>query len=343
MSTSASRAAMVPVTRQVRAYFAPVNRTTETPAIFDPASGMFDLSSPPRPWLDLGWVEKFARWYETPTSVVRGGAKGLPSGQFRGPLEARVEFNFLQWGKLQMALACGSEHMNVLATMAGSAPAPSGGTPAPGIAVLPGSTASELILGAGAMSAFPQNSLVAVDLDYQQQTGYVGTGISAAYVASAAAVKQDPDYIRRVTFNVGRVAGLTADSVLLAQPLPGGAPASGASVQRVVAFVDREGGSFFQEWSALFVAQEENGGRVCFHYPRLSPNPKGSTKVSGEEHGPAGIGAGFVREEYSEIAGALCAVTLRASFLALPCMDTNDGQPVLCYRSYLPAAMAAAY
>src|SRR5258708_38095138 len=49
-----------------------------------------------------------------------------------------------------------------------------------------------------------------------------------------------------------------------------GAPAAGASAQVVVAFVDREGGSFFQEWSALFVAEEESGGRVCFYYPRLS-------------------------------------------------------------------------
>ena len=36
MSTSPLRAAMVPVTRQMRAYFAPVNRATETPTIFDP-------------------------------------------------------------------------------------------------------------------------------------------------------------------------------------------------------------------------------------------------------------------------------------------------------------------
>ncbi len=38
MSTSPLRAAMVPVTRQMRAYFAPVNRASETPTIFDPGS-----------------------------------------------------------------------------------------------------------------------------------------------------------------------------------------------------------------------------------------------------------------------------------------------------------------
>lgn len=335
MSTTPLRAAMVPVTRQMRAYFAPVNRVTEAPTIFDPGlSGVFALNSPPAPWLDLGWVENFERWYETPTGVVRSGTKALPAGQFRGSLEARVGFDFRQWGKLQMALAGGSEHMNVLAPLAGSTtPAPSGGTPAPGVAVLAGSTASQLVFGTGVGSAFSVGSLVAVDVDYQQQTGYVGSGIAAAYVSSAAAVNEDANYVRRVTFNVGRVAEVTATSVVLAQPLVGGVPAAGAAAQVVIAFVDREGGSFFQEWSALFVAEQESGGRVCFYYPRLSPSPGGASKLAGK----------FVREGLAAIEKPLSAVSLRASFLALPFTDTNDGQAVLCYRSYFPSGMAAVY
>ncbi len=335
MSTSPLRAAMVPVTRQMRAYFAPVNRTTEMPTIFDPGlSGVFALDSPPSPWLDLGWVENFARWYDTPTDIVRSGARTLPAAQFRGPQEARVEFDFREWGKLQMALAGGSEHMNVLAPAAGNTtPAPSGGTPAAAVAVLAGSIATELAFGTGVASAFSVGSLIAVDLDYAQQIGYVGSGIAAAYVSSAAAVNHDLNYVRRVTFNVGRVAEITATSVVLAQPLLGGAPAAGASAQVVVAFVDREGGSFFQEWSALFVAEEESGGRVCFYYPRLSPNPGSAVSSTGK----------FVREELAAIAKPLSAISLRASFLALPYTDTNDGQSVLCFRSYFPAGMAAAY
>lgn len=365
MSTSPLRAAMIPVTRQIRAYFAPVNRATETPTIFDPGQcGVFPLDSPPAPWLDLGWIDNFARWYDTPTDVVRSGAQMLPTGQFRGPQEARVEFRFRQWGKLQMALAGGSEHMNVLAPAVGSAsPAPSGGTPAPGVAVLPGSTASQLVFGAGVRSVFSAGCLISVDVDYQQQIGYVGSGIAAAYVSNPAAVKQDPNYVRRVTFNVGRVAELTATSVILAQPLLGGAPAVGASAQVVVAFVDREGGSFFQEWSALFVAEEESGGRLCFYYPRLSPNPgAGAGGISWDAGSGASAGRGsgnsearaahtgannlvgkFLREEFSAIEKPLSAISLRASFLALPFTDTNDGQSVLCYRSYFPEAMTAAY
>ena len=274
MSTSPIRPAMVPITRQMRAYFAPVNRVTETPTIFDPAaSGLFALDSPPAPWLDLGWIEGFERHYDTPTDVVRSGANALPAAQFRGPIEARVEFEFREWGKLQMALAGGSEHMNVLATSPSAAPEPSGGAPIPGAAVLGGSTASEIVFGIGSVSAFVSGNLIAVDMDYQQQIGYVGSGIAAAYVSDPVAVNRDLNYVRRVTFNVGRVVEVTATSVILAQPLLGGAPAAGASAQVVVAFVDREGGSFFQEWSALFVAEAESGGRVCFYYPRLSPNP----------------------------------------------------------------------
>lgn len=368
MSTSPLRPAMVPVTRQTRAYFAPVNRTTETPTIFDPAaSGAFALDSPPAPWLDLGWIESFERFYDTPTDVVRSGTNALPAMQFRGALEARVEFEFREWGKLQMALAGGSEHMNVLATSPSAAPAPSGGTPIAGAAVLAGSTASQIVFGTGAVNAFVPGNLIAVDVDYQQQIGYVGSGISAAYVSNPVAVNRDLNYVRRVTFNVGRVVEVTATSVILAQPLLAGVPTAGASAQVVTAFVDREGGSFFQEWSALFVVEPESGGRVCFYYPRLSPNPGagqgGLSLKSGAGWKPPKSGGGaktnataktqgtsvrdssqkFLRENFEEIAKPLTSVGLHASFIALPFTDTNDGQTVLCYRSYFPAAMAAVY
>jgi hypothetical protein len=50
-----------------------------------------------------------------------------------------------------------------------------------------------------------------------------------------------------------------------------------------------------------------------------------------------------VREDLNAIAKPLSAIALRAAFLALPFVDTNDGQTVLCYRSYFPAGMAALY
>jgi hypothetical protein len=204
-------------------------------------------------------------------------------------------------------------------------------------------------------------------VDYQQQIGYVGSGISAAYVKDPAAVNRDVNYVRRVTFNVGRVVEVTATSAILAQPLLAGVPAAGASAQVVAAFIDREGGSFFQEWSALFVAEAESGGRVCFYYPRLSPNPgagsggvslksgaggnppksggaaKANTRTKTQGNSVRGSSQKFLREAFEEIAKPLTSVGLHASFVALPFTDTNDGQTVLCYRSYFPAAMAAVY
>jgi len=334
MPSFASRAAMVPVTRRVRAYFAPVDRASQTPTIFDPGKyGIFPLDSPPAPWLDLGWIENFARCSLTPSEPVRAGIRGAPAGQFRGSLEARVEFQFREWGKLQMALAGGSEHLNVLASDPNATAQPSGGTPLSAVAVLPGSSSREVIVGAGAVASFSPGDMIAVDAGYQQQTGYVGAGIAAAYVADPAAVNRDPDYVRRVTFNLGRVEQLTATSLLLAQPLLGGAPASGWGVQKVVAFVDREGGSFFQEWSALFVAENESGGRICLHYPRLS-------SASPARASSAAI---LEREQSVEITRPISALALRAAFLAMPYTDENDGQIAVCYRSYFPAMMAALY
>ena len=218
--------------------------------------------------------------------------------------------------------------MNVLATDPSASPAGSGGIPLTAVPLLAGSTAGELVLGAGAVAGFQPGDLVACDVDYAQQVGYVGSGIAAAYVKNPEDVRRDANYVRRVTFNVGCVALVTETSLLLTQALPGGMPLAGASVQQVVAFVDREGGAFLQEWSALFVAEEESGGRVCFYYPTLSPCTARTE---------------WARERLIEIQKPIGELALQASFTALPTVDINDGAVVLCYRSYFPASGAAVY
>jgi hypothetical protein len=174
-------------------------------------------------------------------------------------------------------------------------------------------------LNASDVANFMAGAMVAVDLDYAGQTGYVGTGVSAAYVRSAESVNSDPDYIRRVTFNVARVSQVTAGGLELAQPLLGGAPLSGMRVQPITGFVDREGGSFFQEWSALFVMPGEQGERILFHYPRLQ----------------AMLGA---HEAVQALVPPLERIALNANFRALPVADLNDGEQVFCFRSFLPGA-----
>ncbi len=324
-----TRAGLRPVARQMRAYFAPVDRVNGPTAIFDPSKDSgFQLDAPPAPWIDLGWIENFQRTSTSQIEALVGGTSGAVTAQARHALGARVNFEFRDWGKLQMALAGGAEHMNVLATDPSASRAGSGGIPLTAVPLMSGSTAEELVLGAGAIAGFQAGDLVACDVDYAQQVGYVGTGIAAAYVKNPADVRQDANYVRRVTFNVGRVALVTATSLLLTQALPGGAPATGAAVQKVMAFVDREGGAFLQQWSAMFVAEEESGGRVCFFYPILSP-----CTVKPE----------WERESLIEIQKPIGELALHASFMALPTLDGNDGAVVLCYRSYFPAGGAAVY
>jgi hypothetical protein len=316
------RTTMSPVVSQWRAYFAPVNRTTGSPAIFDPAQiRSFDPDAPPAPWIDAGAIANLKRTPQTKLLAVRGGANGAAAAQCRTALDARVEFDFRDWGKLQMAVAGGAEHMNVLVGN-GSNSAPSGGTAVPPITVLPGSTATSIVVDAAIVATFNVGDLVAVDVDYSGQTGYVGTGVPGAYVRSGAGL--GPDYIRRVTWNVGRVAQTTDAALVLEKPLIGGAPAVNSKLQLVAGFVDREGGSFVQEWSAVFVSQSESGGQVCFYYPRLQC-------------------CASATESVTAIADPLRAVMLHSSYVALPYTDVNDGQQIVCCRSYFPAAGSAAY
>ncbi len=240
-------AAVAPVTRRVRAYFAPVNRATETPALFDAAqNGAFTLDAPPAPWLDLGWCTKFARKSGAKIGALNTGAPAMASNQVRTEVEATVQLEFESWGKLQMALSCGSQQMNLLAIAAGASANGSGGTAAAAVPLAAGSTATALNVGAAA-AGFSVGELVSVDVDYTGQTGYVGSGVSAAYVSAAANVASDVNYIRRVSLNVGCVTAIANGVLTLGAPLPAGAPTAGMQVSPLVGFVDREGGTFFQE------------------------------------------------------------------------------------------------
>ena len=96
-------------------------------------------------------------------------------------------------------------------------------------------------------------------------------------------------------------------------------------VQAVSGFVDREGGSFYQEWSALFVVEGSQGERVIFNYPRLQ-------SMTGAEEMAMPLNS--KNQDWPS------RVLLKAQFLALPVTDPLDGERVVCYRSFLPAANA---
>jgi len=315
--------APAPVTRRVRAYFAPVNRAEQTPVLFDPSQqGEFSLAAPPAPWIDLGWIQDFARKPASKSTALLTGIPAAALEQVRETLQAQVSLQFLSWTKLTMALATGSQHMNVLAVAGDPALAADGTTAASAVTPQSGSTSTSILLASTDAAKFAAGSIVAVDVDYAGQTGYVGSPVAGAYVRQALT---DVDYIRRVTFNVALVAQVATTGLTLAAALPGGAPAAGAKVQAVTGFVDREGGSFYQEWSALFLMQGSQGERIFFHYPRLQT-------MSGAEEAIAPLN-GKDRNGQSR-------VTLKGQFLALPVTDPLDGERVVCYRSFLPAAHA---
>ncbi|MFZ0662489.1 MAG: hypothetical protein WAM66_07350 [Acidobacteriaceae bacterium] len=311
---------MPPVARRVRAYFAPVDRVNRVPAVFDPSvNGQFALDAPPAPWIDLGWIEDFSRKSLSKVSGLTVGSPGVTEFQVKETVDASVSFRFKTWSKLSMALSAGSQHMNLLAPAAGAV---GNGSGAKAIAAtsLSASGSTATMLAMGSTAGFTRGCIVAVDEDYAGQVGFVGSGVCAGYVQSAAAVNSDPDYVRRVTFNVARVSAVNSTGLQLAQPLLAGAPASTMRVQQVLGFVDREGGNFFQEWSALFVMPGEQGERILFYYPRLQA-------MAGAAEAAAELNAPIER------------IALNASFRALPVTDANDAQQAVCFRSFLPSAM----
>ena len=308
---------MAPTVKRVRAYFAPVDRSAQKATIFDPAqSGLFALDAAPVPWIDLGWIHNFSRTSGTVISGVKAGAPASTQMQARVEVEATVKFGFESWGKLQLSLAAGTQQMNLLATQSGAASAGSGGLAVPAVALGAGCTATTLNVGS-ASSQFPVGSLVAVDVDYAGgTTGFVGSGISGAFVKAPLT---DVDYVRRVTLNVGRVVAVSDGVVTLERPLPASAPSAGMKVSAVVGFCDREGSSFFQEWSALFIAEGQQGERVIWHYPRLQA-------------------AAGIAEETAKSAGDYQVLGLAGVFRALPVIDAVDGERVVCFRSHVSAA-----
>ena len=304
---------MPPAVRRVRGYFAPVNRAAKQPTIFDPAQqGIFTLDAPPAPWIDLGWISGFVRKSGTKFEPVGAGAPATPQMQSRTAIDATVSFQFASWGKLQMALAAGTQQLNLLLAQTGAAAAGSGGVAVGAVPLQPGSTVSVLQLSAAGAS-FAVGETIVVDIDYTGQLGFVGSGVSGAYVKSALT---DVDYIRRVSLNVARISAIANGVVTLEQPLLAGVPTGAMKVSGVAGFCDREGSTFFQEWSALFVAEGQQGERVLWHYPRLQ------VMASAAESSTAG-------------AGGLEVMRQSAEFRALPVKDPVDGESVVCFRSFV--------
>lgn len=315
--------AAAPTIQRTRAYFAPVDRVTQTPVIFDPSTqSAFDVDAPPAPWIDLGGIQNFIR---TATSKSGNVQTGIPSAvleQVRESVAAQVSFEFEAWTKLTMALATGAQHMNVLSPASGAALSATGSQAASAVTLGSGSTSTYLVLSSADAAKFSAGQIIAVDADYSGQTGYVGSPIAGAYLRQPVT---DTDYIRRITWNLGMIAEVMSAGLQLAVSLPGGTPTDGSKIQIVTGFVDREGGCFYQEWSGLFVMTGSQGDRILYYYPRLQ------TAASAAEFSP------LLEEKHKS---GYMQIMPRAKFLALPVSDSLDGERVVCYRSYIPAPHA---
>ncbi len=322
MSAGVVGAATSPVVRTVQMFAAPVQGGV--PAVFDPAQqGRFAVNLPPAGWVSLGAVLDVTRSGETTFAEVWSGTPATVKTRGRAKVDAAVSCTFGSWSKLALLLSSGSQGMNLLRGP-GAGADDSGGAAESALPVLSGSTATVLVLAAG--SNVNVGDAIVVDADYAGATGPIGSGIAGMYLLSNTAVSGDVDYVRRVSLNVARVAavstaaGAATMTVTLATPLLAGVPAAGMKLAVLLGFTDRLGGSYAAEWSALFVMDGVQGDRVLVHYPRLQ-SATGATEVQ------------------SALAAGLERWRLRANFHALPVTDPIDGEAVLCFRSYLPAAM----
>jgi len=171
---------------------------------FTASPKQFNLDAPPQPWLDLGWVENFQRIAATKYEALRSGPSGNITVQCRIQPEARLDFDLPCWGKLQMALAGGTQMMNALAVMPGGQLQGSGGPAIPASPLQSGSTVNSLVLTTDQLTLFNVSDIVAVDADYTGQTGYLGAGAPATYLASPLDPGTHLDFLRRVTFNISR-------------------------------------------------------------------------------------------------------------------------------------------
>lgn len=303
----------------VRAYFTPVDRTNGVPLIFDPASmGRFDLEAPPEGWISAGAVVSLKRDAGKGWKPVWSGAPAMIQSQGRSSVEETVEVVLPSWTRLAVALSSGMQTMNLLKTSNGAVGNPSGGAAATADVVGTGSTATVLHLPS--TTSVQAGDVLVVDVDYSGETGYAGSGAAGTYVATTP-VNPDVEFVRRVSFNVARVLSVSAGTVTLAKALPSGVPVVGMKASVLEGFVDRNGGSFAQEWSALFVVDGFQGDRMLLHYPRLQPLGEAAAETS------------------EVIAKGVMRWRPVAHMRALPVTDAVDGVRAVCFRSYLPAAM----
>ena len=297
-------------------------------------------------WTDTGWIKEFKVSPQSKIGQVRSGYRGAVRAQYKGEIGEQFEFKFRESGRLQWKLSTGTTVYNLLYSVGSpgtTGPVSSAGSTAVAMGasgyIASGAVANytgyaTLYVPSGSGAAFPANSYLVCDEDYNgTDSGVVGS--NGAFLFPNATT--DVDYIRKTSDFVARVVavvtGLPAgqDALILDQPFVGGGspaatngtPPTTSKVQRIVGWSAREGGTFIQEWSGLFITDTVDGAQIAFYYPHVSIsqfrglNPWaieniGNTEMTGNE--------------------------LDCMFEALAYDDPEDGETIVGYRAFYPNA-----
>lgn len=321
-----------------RGYFGPwdyqaaLTSTTGGPKILDlEVQGPFSTTSPPTGFTDTGWIKEFRVTPQSKIGQVRSGYRGAVRAQYRGEVGLQFEFKFRESGRLQMKLASGTTVLNMLAPANGATAhetSPLGTAGAPAVSMTSYSVVgASAILSVSSASGFVAGNYIVCDTDYSISSGVIGSNGSWVFPNAVT----DVDYIRKTSDFVARILSINGNNLTLDQPFVGGGapaatngtPLAGSKVQKVLGWTAREGGTFIQEWSGIFLSDTIDGAQIAMYFPHISPmqfrtfpnwaiENVGNTDLSGYE--------------------------IDAAFNTLAFDDPIDGETVVGYYAYYPNA-----
>lgn len=340
-----------------RAFFAPFNimasvasnNTGVGPFILDlQNTGPFNSNTPPAGFTDLGWIKDMKLTPGSKIGQVRSGYRGAVRAQYRGEVGETFEFKFREFSRMAWKIATGTSMFNLLSNPAASTVGPLSGSGAVRIPLTAsgyqvngaGLTAGSptLFVPAGSGTLFAANNWLVADSDYTPGTSGLQPDAGVPVLSTTSVV--DVDYIRKTSDYVARVLSVVpnavagADGVVLSQPIVGGGSATTGQtpqygpqptdkIQLIKGFAAREGGTFISEWSGLFLMDTIDGAQIALYYPHVSINQfRDISNWAIENIGTTDL-TGWDMD---------CVMT------SLAFDDPLDGETVVCYRAYYPAA-----
>jgi hypothetical protein len=326
------------------------------PSILDlQFQGPFNTNNIPAPYFDIGWVNGFKLNPASKIGQIRSGYRGAVRAQVRGEIGEGFEFKIREFSRLAFRIATGCEVFNLLKSNVASTTSPLGASGNTAIALgasgyqATGGTATDpkvagqptLFMPSGSGANFTVGQMVVCDIDYDKQsTGFVGSNGIQVYVNNAPQdvdfIRRTSDFVARITAIITNVAGVAGsqDALVLNAPFVGGGcsalvnpgplvPGATAKVQVITGWTSREGGTFIEDFSALFVADTIDNHQFCVYYPHIS-----IAAFKDVATGNFVSNLGTTDETGYE---------LDASFEALAFDDPLDGETICGYYVWYPA------